>query len=178
MMSTRELSGEPGQAPLGDAYFAGAFSKVDFEARLAVIAVETRLASQAVPVGVDEVAALLGDLPAMWAEAEPDERRRLIAPLIERAYADVETRRIAGIVPVAPFRSLLDAGMQRTADCSAVLVAPSHAAARGEILELVETGESRTPRPESLRLRSATGVVSGYSRRPSSTDEGPAGQPQ
>ena len=162
---------------LARAYADGGFSLVEYEARLAAIDSEIRHASGTTPLEADEVAALLGELPALWGEATPDERRRLVAPVVERVFVDVETKRISGLVPMPGFRTLLGAGMQKTADHAAVLLPPEYSPA-AEMLELVETGESRTPRPESLRLRSATGVVSGYSRRPSSTDEGPAGQPQ
>ena len=81
-------------------------------------------------------------LPAMWEGATPDERRRLLAPLIERVYVDVDSKRISGIVPAPAFRTLLDRAMQRTADCSAVLTAPSASVPARGILELVETGEN------------------------------------
>ena len=162
---------------LARAYADGGFSLVEYDARLAAIDAEIRHASGTTPIEAHEVAALLRELPAMWGEATPDERRQLVAPVVERVFVDVDTKRISGLVPMPGFRTLLGAGMQKTADHAAVLLPPEYSPA-AEMLELVETGESRTPRPESLRLRSATGVVSGYSRRPSSTDEGPAGQPQ
>lgn len=48
---------------------------------------------------VEEAAALFSDLPALWSEATNAERQRPLAPLIDRVYVDVETRRIAAITP-------------------------------------------------------------------------------
>ena len=78
----------------------------------------------------------------MWEEATPDERRRLLAPLIERVYVDVDSKRSSGIVPAPAFRTLLDRAMQRNADCSAVLTAPSVSIPARRILEMVETGKN------------------------------------
>ena len=80
----------------------------------------------------------------MWGEATPDERRRLVAPVVERVFVDVETKRISGLVPMPGFRTLLGAGIQKTADHAAVLLPPEYSPA-GEMLELVETGEDQPP---------------------------------
>ena len=145
---------------LARAYADGGFSLVEYDARLAAIDAEIRHASGTTPIEADEVAALLRELPAMWGEATPDERRQLVAPVVERVFVDVDTKRISGLVPMPGFRTLLGAGMQKTADHAAVLLPPEYSPA-AEMLELVETGENRTPRPESVRHESATGVVSG-----------------
>ena len=58
---------------------------------------------------------------------------------------DVATKRISGLVPMPGFRTLLEAGMQKTADAAAVLLPPEYSPAG--MVELVETGENRTPRP-------------------------------
>ncbi len=92
-------------------------------------------------VEAGEVAALLRDITMVWKEATTEEKGRLIAPLIERAYIELETKRIGAITPAPAFRSLLDVAMQRTAGQPAVLLAPQYTPAQG-ILELVETGES------------------------------------
>ncbi|MDA0365509.1 MAG: recombinase family protein [Chloroflexi bacterium] len=127
---------------LARAYADGGYTLAEYEARLAALNGEIRYATASEPVEAHEVAALLGDLPTLWGEATPDERRRLIAPFIERVYLDVESKRISGLVPAPAFRALLDAAMQRTADCSAVLFAPSDLPQAHGILELVETGEN------------------------------------
>ena len=95
------------------AYADGGFSLAEYEARLAALDAEIRHASGTTPIEVDEAAALLTDLPTMWDEATADERRRLVAPIIERVFVDVETKRISGLVPMPGFRTLLGAGMQQ-----------------------------------------------------------------
>ena len=132
---------------LARAYANGGFTLADYEARMAALDAEIRLSEADVPVEAAEVVALLSDLPGLWNEATPDERRQLVAPLVERVYVDVASKRLCGIVPVPALRALLEAGMERTAGSSAALIAPSDSPVRG-ILELVETGENRTPRPE------------------------------
>ena len=132
---------------LARAYADGGFTLADYEARMAALDAEIRLTEVDVPVEAAEVTGLLRDLPGLWHEATADERRQLVAPLVERVYVDVASKRLCGIVPVPAFRALLEAGLKRTAGSSAVLIAPSDSPAQG-ILELVETGENRTPRPE------------------------------
>lgn len=130
---------------LARAYADGGFSLVEYEARLAAIDADIRHASGTTPIEAGEVAALFADLPGMWDEATPDERRRLVAPIVERVFLDVETKRISGLVPMPGFRTLLGAGMQKTADHAAVLLPPDYSPAR-QMLELVETGENLSPR--------------------------------
>ena len=126
---------------LARAYADGGFALVEYEARLAAIDAELRHASGTTPIEAGEVAALFADLPSMWDEATPDERRRLVAPIVERVFLDVEAKRISGLVPMPGFRALLGAAMQTTADHAAVLLPPDHSPA-GSMLELVETGEN------------------------------------
>ena len=130
---------------LARAYADGGFTEAEYETRLAALDAEIRHASGTTPIEVYEAAELLGDLPAMWQETTPEERRRLLHPLIERVYVDVESKRIAGIEPVPAFKTLIDAGMQRTADCSAVLLAPDETPAHGGV-DLVETGRPHLPK--------------------------------
>ena len=65
---------------------------------------------------------MLTDLPALWAEATGEERRRLISSMIERVYVDIEFRCIAAITPTPGFRSLLQAAVEQDAQSTCVLV--------------------------------------------------------
>ncbi len=60
---------------------------------------------------------------------------------VEPVYLDVPSKRIAGLVPMPGLRPSLGAGMQNTADCSTVLLAPDEDPGAG-VLALVETGEN------------------------------------
>ena len=127
------------------AYADGGFSLAEYEARLAAIDAEIRHALGTTPIEVGEVAALLGDLPGMWDEATPDERRRLVAPIVERVFVDVETKRISGLVPMPGFRTLIGAGMQETADAAAVLFPPEYSPAGQDVGVGGDGGESNSP---------------------------------
>ena len=101
---------------------------------------------------------MLSDLPSMWAEATADERGRFLAPIIEHVLVNVESKRLSSLVPMSGFRTLLDIGIQKTADCAAVILAPSEIRQARGVLELVETGENRTPRPVNCPPISTTCV--------------------
>ena len=87
---------------------------------------------------MEEVAALLGNLPELWREAEPDERRRLVAPFLSGVYIDVASRMIAGLLRREPFRALLECGVDRVDGAPVVILPPGETAAQS--MELVETG--------------------------------------
>ena len=120
----------------------------EYEARLTAIDAEIRHASGVTPIDVEEVAALLGDLPSLWEEATPDERRRLVGPIVERVFVDVEAKRISGLVPVPAFRTLIEAGMQKTADATAVLLPPDYRPAERNVGVGGDGGELNSPSSE------------------------------
>jgi hypothetical protein len=94
------------------AYADGAFSEAEYVVRLNGIDARIRLAQPVSQPTVEEAASLLTDLPGLWQEATNEERRRLIAPLIERVHVDVEFRRINAITPAPVFRSLLEGALE------------------------------------------------------------------
>jgi len=99
----------------------------EYKAKLADIEAQIRTAQPAPIVKIEGCIALLKNLSALWNEATPEERSRLIAPLIERVYIDVETRRIAAITPAEGFGSLLQ-GVLDQPDWSACFLLPAEAA--------------------------------------------------
>ena len=118
---------------LARAYADGAFSDVEYTARRASLDTQLRNLAKNIDVGVEEAATLLEDLPKLWEEARPDERRVLLAPLIERAYVDVDSKRIVGITPGIGSAPLLADAIERVPGCSAVLLRPDE-------LELLHVG--------------------------------------
>ncbi len=72
--------------------------------------------------GLDDAVTLLSDLRAPWDEATSEERQRLMVPLIERIYVDVEPRCIAAITPTPPFRCLLRSAIDQDAQSICILV--------------------------------------------------------
>jgi len=45
-------------------------------------------------------------MPTLWERADTKERRRLVSPLVERLYLDIESKRIAALKPTPEFRLL------------------------------------------------------------------------
>ena len=98
---------------LSRAYADGAFSDVEYQSRLAEIDSSLRLAAKVGLPTVEEAAQLFEDIPQLWKEATPEERRKLLSPLIERVYVDMESSGIGAIVPAAGFRRLLEGAVGR-----------------------------------------------------------------
>jgi hypothetical protein len=94
------------------AYADGGFSEAEYLRRRAQLDAQIREAEPASQPSVEEAAQLLADLPRLWREATNEERRRLIAPLIERVYVDMAVRRIAAITPTPEFRWLLEGALE------------------------------------------------------------------
>ena len=162
---------------LARAYADGGYTLAEYEAMMAVLDAEIRLADQDAPVDVKEVADVLRDLPTMWREARADERRRLVSSMVTDVFVDVETRRVAGITPNAPFRALLESALERGTAHAAVLIAPDELRARGEYGLGGDGGELNSPSSEC-----SAGICYGRSRRVSLTGVPPAarvtGQPR
>jgi hypothetical protein len=70
------------------------------------------------PANRDAVIGLASRVPSLWEEATPEERRRLLIPLVERVYVDISTKRVGAIVPASGFRLLLE-NAAKTASCFA-----------------------------------------------------------
>ena len=79
------------------AFGDGGHSDAEYESRLAEIDRSIAAATPVAPVAVEEVAVLLANGKLLWAAATPEERRTLIAPLIERAYIDLAQKAIGAI---------------------------------------------------------------------------------
>ena len=55
-----------------------------------------------------EAAELFSDMPALWDRAANEERRRLIAPLIQHVYVDLDAERIRSAMPTPDFNPAHD----------------------------------------------------------------------
>ena len=125
------------------AYGDGAYSDEDCQRRLDKI--DARIFSN-IPVlmpSIEEAADLLDDLPGMWREALLEERRRLVAPLIERVCLDLKVKKIAAIKPRPEFGEILAHATRDTGNPNALLLSPDET--QGFLyVGLVETGEGRT----------------------------------
>jgi site-specific DNA recombinase len=109
------------------AYADGAFSDAEYEAKLAEIDASLRLTSPLELPTLEEVARLFEDVPQIWEEATPEERRMLLSPLIERVYVDMERSMLGAIRPVLAFRQLLEGAMSRAENSAAMLLSEDEA---------------------------------------------------
>ena len=72
-------------------------------------AIDQEMESLVVPEAsaAEEAGYLLEQLPALWRDADMEERRRLLLPMLEAVYVDTkEEKRVVAIRPKAPFRSV------------------------------------------------------------------------
>ena len=107
---------------LSRAYANGGFSDSEYDARLAEIDANLRLTESVGLPTLEEAAQLFGNIPQLWREATPEERRKLLSPLIERVYVDMDCSRIGAIVPGSAFRRLLEGAMTRAESPCAMLL--------------------------------------------------------
>lgn len=104
------------------AYADGAFSDSEYEDKLAEIDNRIRETADVALPSLEEAAALFKRIPELWREATPEERRKLVSPLIERVYVDMETKQIGAITPVPAFRRLLEKAIARTEHSEVLLL--------------------------------------------------------
>lgn len=72
------------------------------------------VANSQIPPTTTEIVELMENLALLWEEATGEERQRLISPLIERAYVDLEQKLIGAIVPTPAFRGLLYCAVRKS----------------------------------------------------------------
>jgi hypothetical protein len=109
------------------AYAEGAYSDTEYQIKLDEV---DGLLRRTVPMELptlEEAASLFEDIPRLWEEATPEERRKLLSPLVERVYVDMECSRIGAIVPVTGFRRLLEGAMVRAESPTAILLSEDDA---------------------------------------------------
>ena len=100
---------------------------------------------------------MLENLGFIWERATLEEKHRLLRTMLEAVYVDLAaSRSIVGIQPKAPFYPLFDS-LKRVPDNKVTIFRPGEVERKtGSVCEaepdcgLVETGESRTPRPKEL----------------------------
>jgi DNA-binding transcriptional regulator YiaG len=102
-------------------------SDAEYEAEFAEIAAQLRLTSPLELTTLEEVARLFENIPQLWEQATPEEKRKLLSPLIERVYVDMDYSRIGAIVPVPAFRRLLKGAMTRAESSAALLLSEDDA---------------------------------------------------
>ena len=104
---------------------------------------------------------LLESLGSIWGKATLEERHRLLSRMLDAVYIDLLTNRsIIGLLPKPAFYSLFES-LRQMPDSNVIIFNPDNPNEPGpgdqkenalgypeRVVGLVETGESRTPRPE------------------------------
>ncbi len=96
---------------LGKAYADGAFTDEEYRRRLAEIDRQIEQSLVVTPPAIEEAVALFEDIPMLWNEATPEERRMLVKSLVELVYVDLQTKRVTAVKPTPAFRALFGAGI-------------------------------------------------------------------
>jgi len=143
---------------LGRAYADGAFTDEQYQRRLAEIDHHLDQACTVTPPTIEAAVELFTNIPMLWAEATPDERRQLINPLVELVYVDLETKLITAFKPAPAFRVLFGTGIE-VAPNAPVLLLPSGRETREIVGDGGDGGESNSPSKRSCPGYT-TGLVS------------------
>ena len=109
------------------AYADGGLSDAEYEVRIGEL--DERLRRAATPIGpsFEQAASLFADMVSFWKRADTSERRRLIAPLVERVYVDIEAKQLAGLRPTLEFRVLMEHALEISPNPKVILVPPGTA---------------------------------------------------
>jgi len=92
---------------LGKAYTNGAFTDQEYELRLAEIDQQLELVGNVATPVIEEAIELFSDIPVLWNEATPEERRKLINTIVEMVYVNLETKQVTGLRLTPAFHALL-----------------------------------------------------------------------
>jgi len=130
---------------MAKAYIDGVFPDEEYHRQKKLL--EMELESLVVPEAdaAEEAGRLVQNLRGLWGEANLDERRRLLASMLDAVYVDArQTKSVVAVRPKPPFRPVFRVAASRGGSDIRIINEPLD----GSSVFLVETGESRTPRPE------------------------------
>ena len=106
------------------AYVDGGLTEAEYSDRLQEIDDQLQALETPVDHELGSAAELFQSVGTLWDEATSDERQRLVAPLLDRVYIDIETKQISAIVPAPAFKPLLDSAVDRSPDAKCVIIGP------------------------------------------------------
>jgi len=130
---------------MAKAYVDGVFPDEEYHRQKKLL--EMELESLVIPQAnaAEEAGRLILDLPKLWAGANQEERRILLLSMLDAVYVDAKrTKSIIAVKPKPPFKPVFQVAASREESDISIIKEPYN----GSSLFLVETGESRTPRPE------------------------------
>ncbi len=107
---------------------------------------ELELESLVIPEihSAEQAGKLLQDFPTLWSLANLEEQRKLLVSMLDAVYIDTKNNLIVAVKPKPPFKPVFQVAASREGSEIRILNEPLE----GSSVFLVETGESRTPRPE------------------------------
>jgi len=129
---------------MAKAYVDGVFPDGEYNRQKRLL--EMELESLVVPAAnaAEEAGKLILNLKELWAEANVDERRKLLLSMLDAVYFDTKaTKSIVGVRPKPPFKPIFQVAAAREGSGIRIVNEPF----AGSSVFLVEAGESRTPRP-------------------------------
>jgi site-specific DNA recombinase len=130
---------------MGKAYIDGVFPDEEYHRQKKLLEMESE--SLVIPQAnaAEEAGKLINDLPRLCLKANQEERRKLLLSMLDAVYVDAkQTKSIVAIKPKPPFKPVFQVAASRKGSNIRILNEPLN----GSSVFLVETGESRTPRPE------------------------------
>jgi site-specific DNA recombinase len=127
------------------AFIEGVFPDEEYNRQKKLL--EMELESLVIPQAnaAEDAGKLIMDLPRLWEKANIEERRKLLLTMLDAVYVDaMKAKSIVAIKPKPPFKPVFQVAASHEGSDIRILNEPLN----GSSVFLVETGESRTPRPE------------------------------
>ena len=88
------------------------------------------------------------NLPKLWASATLSEQRKILITMLDAVYIDAKAdKRVVAVMPKPPFRPIFQVASGKKDSKIHIINEPLGSSPKGSVVFLVETGESRTPRP-------------------------------
>ncbi|KTB48855.1 Resolvase, N terminal domain/Recombinase zinc beta ribbon domain/Recombinase [Dehalogenimonas alkenigignens] len=133
---------------LGRAYVDNVMPEEEYKRQKRLL--ELSLESLVVPDynAAEAAGKLILDLPKLWASATLSEQRKILLTILDAVYIDAKAgKRVIAVMPKPPFRPIFQVASAKKDSKIHIINEPLGASPKGSAVFLVETGESRTPRP-------------------------------
>jgi site-specific DNA recombinase len=163
---------------MAKAYIDGLFPDEEYNRQRRLL--EMELESLVLP-GVDaaeEAGNLLLNLKELWKSANLEERRQLLLTMLDAVYIDAkQTKSVVALKPKPPFRPVFQVAVARNSSKMRLIKDGDPDSSRPPSVFVVETGESRTPRPMKIARNLLQDYPVFYLIRSSSTGQVQPDQP-
>jgi site-specific DNA recombinase len=133
---------------MAKAYVDGCFPEEEYNRQRRLL--EMELESLVVPEAnaAEEAGNLLLNLKELWISANPEEKRHLLLTMLDAVYVDTKlTRSVVALKPKPPFRPIFQVAVSRKGSKIRLIKDGDPDSFGPPSVFVVETGESRTPRP-------------------------------